>query len=295
MERMFNMVYERAMGNLKSCFIVATLALAACGSDHKANPDAPVVLIDAPVDTLPPVDAPPDAPAYDFSCLGQALPTTGNATDTITLAAQELSVNGVTPNVAADANATADLDMCKVGTNCAGQNHLTDTLTTDSTGGGTFTVNAGSVAINGFVKITKTGDRPNYTYLPAPIGKDQLVPALAMTTDGFTFLNSALQGGQQAGNGNLALLVTDCANTPISDSANITLSVKQGGQDVTGTNTVDLGSLASQAAGSYIVFNVPPGSTDITATYMGMQMLTVTADVVADASTETELRPGPLP
>lgn len=283
------------MGNMKSCFIVATLALAACGSD-KAKPDAPIVIIDSPpVDTPPPVDAPPDAPAYDFSCLGQPLPTTGNATDTLTVAVQEVSLNGMTPSINPLADATLNFDLCKIGTNCAGQNHVTGTATTDMNGTAMFAANAGSVALTGFVKVTHTGDRDNYTYAPAPIAKDLAVPVLTFTTTAFAGANLLLQGGQQAGNGNLALAVMDCANTPIADTANVTLSIKQGGQDVTGTKTVDLGSLQQQAAGTFIVFNVAPGSTDITATYMGMQLLTVTADVVADASTETVIRPGPLP
>jgi hypothetical protein len=286
------------MGNLKACFVVATLALAACGSDHAA-PDAAIVLIDSPpVDMAPPVDSPPDAPSHDFSCLGEPLPTMGNATDTITVNAQEVSLNGVTPNIGPLDGGTVDLDMCRVGTNCTGQDHLTDTATTDATGTATFAdVNANSIAINGFVKVTKDGDRDNYTYLPVPIGKDQAIPVLTFTTDAFAGANTFLQGGQQAGNGNLALIVTDCANAPISDTQNVTLTVKQGGQDVTGTKTVDLGSLpmAQQAAGTFIVFNVPPGSTELGATYMGMQLVAVTVNVVADASTETVIRPGPLP
>jgi hypothetical protein len=282
------------MGNLKACFVVATLALAACGSDHAA-PDAQIVLIDSPVDMAPPIDSPPDAPAYDFSCLGQALPTTGNATDTLTVNVQEVSINGTMPSVGPLADATLDFDLCRVGTNCTGQDHLTGTATTDANGTGTFDANANSIAINGFAKVSHTGDRDNYTYLPAPIGKDQAVPVLTFTTTGFATFNTFLNGGQQPENGNLALAVTDCANTPIADSANVTLSVKQGGSDVTGTTTVDLGTLAQQAAGTYIIFNVPPGATEISASYQGMQLLTVTANVVANASTETVIRPGPLP
>jgi hypothetical protein len=284
------------MGNLKSCFIVATLALAACGSD-KAKPDAQVVLIDSrPIDTAPAIDAPPDAPAHDFSCLGQPLPTTGNATDTITVNAQVVDIQGTTPSIAPLNGGSVNLDMCRVGTNCNGQDHLTGTGTTDATGTATLAgINANSIAINGFVKVTHTGDRDNYTYLPAPIGKDQAMPVLTFTTTAFATANTFLQGGQQAQNGNLALAVTDCASVPISDTANVMLSVKQGGNAVTGTKTVDLGALQSQAAGTFIIFNVPPGATDVSATYMGMQLLTVPVNVTAGASTETVIRPGPLP
>jgi len=291
------------MGNKKAFFAVTTTALAAagtfvaCGSDHAAKPDAPVVIHDSPVDTKV-IDAAPDAPAYDFSCHGQPLPTTGNATDNITGNVEELSINGTTPSISPLDGATVALDMCRSGGNCTGQNHLTGSATTGgAAGSGNFAfpnVNANSTALTGFVHVSHTGDRDNYTYLPAPIAADQVIPVLTFTTTAFATANQFLQGGQQPQNGNLALAVTDCANKPISDTANVVLSIKQGGNDVTGTTTVDLGSLQAQAAGTFIVFNVPPGATDVGATYNGMQLLTSTVNVTANASTETVIRPGPF-
>src|SRR5262245_64688298 len=80
------------MGNLRSCFAVALLALAACGSNNE-KVDAPIIVIDAPPDAKVWMDAPP-GPMYDLSCLGGTPPTTAADPITIGGSTQSLSMGG---------------------------------------------------------------------------------------------------------------------------------------------------------------------------------------------------------
>lgn len=276
------------MGNLKACFVVATLALAACGSDH-ATPDAQIVLVDSPVDMAPPVDSPPDAPAYDFSCFGQPDPTT--ATDPITVAGttETLSMSGLQtlPDVT--------VEVFKTGT--------ANALDTQTSGAdGSFTsgdIATGGVPFDGYIKGTLDGYRTSFLYPPTPPAASVTGVPLALFTDQVLGQLAQFAGVTQddTNNGLLFLTVTDCSNMPIQGA---TLSIQQGGQDV--GMQFDLGALVSQAAGINVVFNVPDGATEITGTYgsMTFPVHTVVAHKKPNGPnavgtvTLTTVRPGPL-
>lgn len=245
------------MGNLKACFIVSTIALAACGSD-KAAPDAPVVIHDSPTaDTPPPVDAPPDAPAYDFTCFGMPNPTT---------AADPITIGGTTETLSQSGVQT--LANVAVGIYKSGVVAPVDSQT--SSAQGTFTsgniVTAG-MPFDGYIKATLATYRTSYLYPPNPATANVAgVPVILFSSATFDQLAS-LTGNTQddTNNGVLFLTTTDCANKPIDGA---TLSVKQGGQDV--GMQFDLGAVSSQAAGLIVVFNVPDGATDVSASYNNM-------------------------
>lgn len=276
------------MGNLKACFIVATVALAACGSDKAAAVDAPVVIHDSPADVAQVADAPVDTPSGDFTCFGMPNPTT--ADDPITLAGttDSLGQGGIQPLAA------VQVQVFKSGVNAA-----LDTQTSDAQGAFTTgnIVTAG-MPFDGYVKGSKATYRTSYLYPPNPATASQTGLPVPMITDSTFSTLSGFAGSQQddTANGALLLTVTDCANMPINGA---TISVKQGGTDV-GTQ-FDLGQLASQAQGIVAVFNVPDGATDISATYNGMTFPTHT--VIAHKKpngqgsigtlTLTTVRPGP--
>jgi hypothetical protein len=84
--------------------------------------------------------------------------------------------------------------------------------------------------------------------------------------------------------------VTDCAQTPIPGA---TISVKQGGVDVPNTSPFDVGALGgAMFEGTYAVFNIPPGETEIGATVNGQTLAPRTITMFADQSSATQLRPG---
>lgn len=285
------------MGNLRTSLAIAVLGLAACGSKpSNKTPDAPPPQADAPKPTpdAPPDSPPaPDAPSYDFSCLGQGLPTTAPATVTVAGTAEEIVQVNSFPSIQPLNGGT--LDACKTGApNCMGGNRLA-TATSDTTGAYSLgPITTGGTPVDAFVHVAPANDRPTDEYPSSPIAADLSgIPIIVFSNASFTFIVGAGGITQSASNGNLGILVTDCANKPISDSANLTLTVKQNGMDVTGTTVFNAGQYYSQAAGTYFVFNVPPGATEVGATYNGMALLAHTVGVVAQTTTATQVKPGP--
>ena len=280
------------MENLRTCFVVAVGALAACGGSNVAV-DAHI--IDSSADAKVFMDAPIDSPpVYDFSCIGVAPPTTGDDPVAVSGLAQEISASGIA------ALATNPVTACKL--NCTGGVNQLATATTDSTGAFTLTgIATGGNALDAYVKVAKSGDRTTLVFPYAPFVKDLAnMPALIFTTAAFDFAVQFLaSNNQDAGNGTLALAVVDCANTPITDTNNITLTVKQGATDVPNTTTIDLGLLAAQVRGTFVVFNVPPSvATEVNAAYMGTTLRTFRPHAVrveAATTTETLVRPGYSP
>jgi hypothetical protein len=278
------------MGNLRASSVVACLGLAACGSDH-AQVDAGITFQDASPDAKVFLDAPP--PTYDFSCTSNPAPAAGSAAANITISGtvQEVSLNGLTPSIMPADGAT--LNACVAGApNCSGGNRLAGPVT--SAGGGNYSLGpiaTGTDPVDGYITLAKTGDKDAYIFPPQALIADQgMVPTLTFTTAAFNGIVTFLQINQSAANGTLALVVTDCANQRITE--NVTLSVKQGGSDVTGTTPLDLGQFDAMAGGVHIIFNVPPGDTEVGATYMGMALRAHVVKTVADSMTETIVRPG---
>jgi hypothetical protein len=280
------------MGKLRACHVVACLALAGCGSDS-AQPDALIVIPDAPPDAAF-LDAP--LPVYDFSCTGNPLPTTANASITLSGTVSRISIVGGTPSIDPLDGATVAADLCRVGTNCNGPNHQIGTTTT--AGGGEFSLgpfDTNSIPLDGFLQMTHTGSRTVYVYPPVPFTADQgSIPVLTFTPTAvglLTFFGCT----QTAGTGMIAVALTDCANAPIDDKDRVTFTVSQGGTAVAGLSPIHLGDFVAEAAGAYLICSVPVGDpTNVTASWDGMAMRALDVKVVGDTTTTTLLRPGPF-
>lgn len=274
------------MGTIRSSLYSVLLAsVVACGGS-KDKPDALIVIPDAPPDAQP--DAMPDAPGYDLSCIGNSV---GNTAATVTVAGTvtELSIMGTSPQIAPLPDAT--LNACKG--NCAGANKL-DTQTSDASGNFmTAALTTGGAPLDGYIRMTHTGDRTVMAYPPSPLTQNlDSVPVLTFTDGALQALVALGICPQTGTNGMAALLVTDCMNARISDTANVALSIKQGGTEVTGTTVLDAGQLSSMGAGLFLVCNVPPGVTTVNATYSGMTFLAHDVTFTAGTTTETQIRPG---
>jgi hypothetical protein len=279
------------MGIVRTCALISLSALAACGGSD-ATPDAAIIIIpDAPPDA-----APPDAfePTFDLACIGNAAPTTATANVTLSGVGVEVAIAGTSPTIQASHAAT--IDICEAA--CAGADKL-DTQVTAATGcpttGCPFTSAAlptGGTPFDVYLRVTKTGNRTTYVYPASPLTADFAnIPALTFT-DGVIAALGVAGITQEAGKGNLILGITDCANLPITDTANLELTIKQGGTAVAGTTELSLAMFSPMLAGTFAVFNVPPGVTEIGATYKGMTLRAHDVTVVAGATTASVVRPG---
>lgn len=270
---------------------------AACSSNH-ASPDATIIVKDAAsdaavdgktADAAP--DAAPDAPQFDFSCFGQPLPTTADATVTITGTARVVKLMGMSPTISPLAGAT--IDGCKAGeASCTGGNRIVGPVTTDTAGAFTLgPVTTGGNTVDAFLRVTATGDRTIEVFPPYPVVTDTAnVPAVTFD-NGLISLLGLIGITQSPTNGMIGLFVTDCANNPLVGA---TVSAKQGGTDV--GQIVDASMFSAMAAGGFFVFDVPPGDTTVTATFGTMEFRTDPAQIVpsiAGVTTETQVRPGP--
>jgi hypothetical protein len=279
------------MGNLRAVLSVSLLSIAAaCGGGGSDKPDAPIIHTDAAVDTAPDSPPPIDAPSYDFSCLNNTAPTTAPATVTVSGTAQEITLQGMTPTISPSAGVA--VKACKG--NCTGSTNNLGTTTSAANGDyATGALTTGGTPLDGFLDATKTGDRRTLLFPPNPLNMNLAnAPLLMFNAQAFGLLNQFLLSPMQddTANGIIGIAVTDCMNTPITTGA--TVVVKQNGVEVTGGQTLDLGALAAQAAGTYMVTNVPAGPSEVSATVNGMTMRAHTVTSVAGATTATSIRPG---
>ena len=269
------------MGNLR--LSVLLVGAAACGSNNN-TPDAPIVVIDASPDAKVFLDAPP--PMFDFSCLNNNPPTVA-AQVTLSGVVSEGSLNGLNPL------SGATVDAC-IG-NCLGAANKLGTATSDAQGAFTLgPITTGGTAIDGYLKMTNAGDRPAITYPHAAIAADAagvpvltfqpLIVSVALPMVGCTQDDST--------NGMLAVVVNDCMGTRITDGTGLAIAVKQGGNTV-GDQPIDAGNLSPMAAGVYLICNVPENATtNVSATYNGMDFLAHDIGVTKGTIVETEVRPG---
>jgi hypothetical protein len=269
------------MGKLRVSLV---LALAACGSSNNNTADAPPK--DAPVDTKVFLDAPPDAPSmYDFSCLGQAFPTTAPAAVDASGTAETLNssfmltpVTGATVDACPSASLTCPAN---------GPNKRLAATTTDMNGNWAFTaLPTAMVPLDLYVKAIKTGELTTYLYPAHPLAATlAMAPMLMLSSTQLGLVSSVAGVTLTPGDSTVVVLVLDCANMPITSGATVT--VQQGGTDV------GMQFSSAQAMGSTIVFNVPPGATTIGASYNGMTFPTHPVNAFANGIVTTAIRPGP--
>jgi hypothetical protein len=261
------------MGNLRAVVTVASISFAAaCGDDGGSS-------------TI-------DAPNYDFSCYQNAAPTTATATVQISGTAQEVMLSAGGGSLIPSGNVT--IQACKG--NCNGPNDLGTSPATMGTGVSagmyvSMAATTGGVPLEGYLIATKPLFRTNRVYPASPLTKNEAgVPVLMLSESQLTQLNSFGVINNDPGNAMLAVLATDCAVPPLPiDGAVVT--VTQNGS-MAGEAPFAAGTLAPQAAGLFLIGNVPPGDTTVSASYNGMTFRAHVVGAVADQITTTQVKPG---
>jgi hypothetical protein len=242
---------------MRTVVVTLVTALAACGSSNNhSSADAPKT-----ADAKMFMDAPPfmDAPAAQaFTCYGKSQPTTAANPITVAGMTQELTTSG-----------PMNVPMVTVAAYKVGTTAALSTVTSDSTGAFTTgNLNTGGAPLDGYIKASKgTTYRTTYLFTPNPLVANLMSTPVLMVSPGTFDTVAVVTGNTQDDQANGALIVTvaDCQLHPLTGA---TLSVKQGGNEV-GTQ-YDLSQLSPTAAGFFLVFNVPDGQTQISATYQGM-------------------------
>ena len=285
------------MRAIRTCLLAM---LAACGGGGSKEIDAMIIIPDAAP------DAPPDAfePVFDFTCMGNTAPTTAPANITLAGTATEVVIQGLQPAIAPSHAATVDTCRTSGGVICApggAPPARMDTQTTAANGcpntgcpWATGNLPTGGVPLDAFIKVSKPGtNRTTMLFPPSPFNMSLTgVPALTFTTQAFDVIKQVGGIQQSDANGNLALAIVDCANMPITDTANVTITVKQGGNAVAGTTQIDASQFAAQLAGTFLIFNVPPGTTEVGATYKTRTLRAHNVLTAAQTTTATAIRPG---
>lgn len=277
------------MFQLRACFAVGVMALVACGDDNRNAADAAVdqQTIDAKVW----MDAPP--PTFDFSCTSNTTPPATAAAE-ITLSGVVQSVGGGVGGISISPVVGADVVACVNGAaNCTMNANKDGEDTTDAQGAWSIgPIDTAGEPQDDYIEMTATGQRTTYVYPAAPfVASQSMIPILTFDSAFEGTLSTFL--GCDTSQAILGIALVDCANMPITDSANVTITVKQGGSAVTGTNVIDLGSFQAEAAGTFLVCGVPANAaTEVSATYMSTQLLPHEVKTVATETTATLLVPG---
>lgn len=257
-------------------FIALTTLSVACGGND-VKPDAPPIVVpDAAIDAFVP-DAPPDAQVFDFTCMNNPAPTTAPAT---------ITLSGTTQNFNLLAMMLEPVANAAVVTRNAADQMVGAPTTSDMQGNFTLAnLPTQNAPIDGYLEASKQGNRTARVYPPQPMNADQAmipVPLLSNTT--FGLIQQGAGVTQDPANGSVGLVILDCAGTAINGA---TISVKQGGVEV--GEQFDAGAFFP---GTWFIFNVPPGATEVGATINAMPLRTHTIGSAAATTSGTIVNPG---
>lgn len=286
------MWYLADMRTLPLFLGISSLLLAACGDDggggkaQDAAPQDTITIHDTtPTPDSPPVDADPN---LSFSCYQNAAPLTAPAMISISGTVTTFGTSGGSPIVGAPVKA------------CKGDCTDTNLLASVTSGaGGAYTTGdlaTGGAPLDAYLIATKppasdTAYFKTFVFPATPLAASLANTPIPLITQKNLDDIAIAVGTQDADKGVLALLVSDCSS-PYMGVIGATVTVKENGAEV-GGDAFDVGGLlGAQAAGTYLITNVPPGNATITVTYAGMTFLPNDVIIEAQAATAAQIRPG---
>jgi hypothetical protein len=241
--------------------ILLALLVAACGND---NPDGKQP--DAGIDGLS-VDTP-----------------TANATVTITGKATEQTTSGSTNLQGVVIKAFRSSD----------ETTPVAMTTTDASGNYSITLTTGGVALDGYLSASKAGLLDTYLYPPYPVFEDFAGASVIMVTmDTWDALSTLGGGNQQAGNGLIALIVTDGVD-PVGGAVVTSnpAGTKVSYNAMAGTLTLPSSSATmTHTDGIAYLYNVPVGGVTVSATKTGSTFSPHPVKARADVVTTTLITP----
>jgi hypothetical protein len=228
------------------------IAIAACGGDSSGPPDG-------------------------FGCLGAPLPTAAPALVTVN---GQIRANALTPNALSGAIVTA----LRVS--------ATDTLavdTSDTPGMYSVSITTGGTPVNGYLKVTHSGQLDTYAYPAVPLAGNLTTNVLMPTSSELAFLGTAVGVTQSVDSGFMGVIVKDClgatiAGATVSTTPASTVKYNSG-------STPSANATSTSSDGVAYVFNVVPGDVTVRASAGGLQLRQHVVTARAGTVTLTEVQP----
>lgn len=205
------------------------------------------------------------APSPAYACSGNAFPTTAPAS---------ITISGTISDFLAGA-----LDSVRVQAFQTGTAGAIDSAITDTAGKFSMTVATGGTPLDGYVHASKTGYIDTYAYPSAALPANATITIPMVTSGEFNILAGQAGVTPVAGKASLGLRPVDCTGAAVT-----------GALVYTSPST----PAYTDGAGDFFVFNAPPGSTNVGASFQNHIFHTHPIVAWADAVTITIIAPGPL-
>jgi len=237
---------------MRRAFLGLLIAVAACGGDSSGPPAG-------------------------FGCLGAPLPTAAPALVAVN---GQIRANALTPNALSGAIVTA----LRVG--------ATDTLavdTSDTPGMYSVSITTGGTPVNGYLKVTHSGQLDTYAYPAVPLADNLTTNVLMPTSDELALLGAAVGVTQAAGNGFIGVIVKDCLGATVAGATVSTTPASTVKYNSSSTPSANATSTSSD--GIAYVFNVAPGDVTVRASASGFQLHQHVVNARAGTVTLTEIQP----
>ena len=216
-------------------------------------------------------------PQDGFECLGQALPTTAPALIDVT---GQVLQNVISPNALGGAPVFAFR---------TGDTTHIAADTSSTPGFFDLSITTGGTPVDGYLRVTDSAHITTYAYPARPLADNATETVLMVTNTEVTLIGPVLGVTQTAGNGLMAIVVENCAGTPI---AGATVSVTPGGTvRYNGPSGPDQSASSTAADGVAYVFNVPAGNVVVHASASGHTLRQHTVNARADVLTLTSIQP----
>lgn len=218
-----------------------------------------------------------NSPDPGFECLGAPIPATAPATITVN---GQILANALSPTALGGAIVTA----FRIG--------VTDSLAVDTSNTPGFyglSLSSGGTPINGYLRVTHSGQVDTYAYPSRPLFADLTTNVLMPTNTELGFLGAAVGVTQAAGNGFIGVIVKNCDGVTL---AGATVTTSPAGTVKYNSASGPSPSATSTASdGVAYVFNVPAGNVTVMANASGHTLRQHVVTARADVVTLTEIQP----
>jgi len=150
-------------------------------------------------------------------------------------------------------------------------------------------LSSGGTPINGYLRVTHSGQVDTYAYPSRPLFADLTTNVLLPTTTELGFLGAAVGVTQAAGNGFIGVIVKDCNGAELA-GATVTTS-PAGIVHYNSASGPSASATSTASDGVAYVFNVPAGNVTVMATASGHALRQHVVNARAGTVTLTEIQP----